>query len=187
MDTIVERVLGILTRPEETWAAIKDEETSITQLFREYLVYLAACPAIAGFFGSLFKGSNFFISLIWMILFYIFSLVGVWVAAKILDFIATNLNISHDELTIFKLVTYSYTAFLLAGIFFIIPPLYWLSIFGLYGFYIYYLGLSQLIIFNKEEQFNFTIISVIAIAIVLILTFTLSGLFSGMSVTYLRI
>lgn len=186
MEKLVERVIGILFKTEETWAKIKEEETSATQLFKEYVAILAACPAIAGFLGSIFKGSNLFNSLLWGILFYLLSLAGVWVSVQIIRFLASNFKITHDELSIFKLIAYSYTAFFVSGIFFIIPRLYWLTILGLYGFYVYSLGLTYLLDCPKQEKFNFTIISVIAIIIILSLVFGLSGSISGIKVSYLK-
>ena len=179
MEKVVDRVMGIILRPGEAWLSIKDEETSVSQLFSEYLIILAIIPAVAGFLGSVFKGANFFSSLVWGVLFYALSLAGVWVAAKVLSFLATNLKIEHNELTVFKLVAYSYTAFFVAGIFFLIPPLYWLSIVGLYGFYLLYLGISQLLECSQEEKFNFTIISIFALFLILLFTIVLAEYISG--------
>ena len=186
MEKVVDRAMGIILRPEETWVTIKDEETSVSQMFKEYLAILAIIPAVAGFLGAVFK-TGFFNALVWGVLFYALSLGGVWIAAKVLSFLATNLRIEHDDLSVFKLVAYSYTAFFIAGIFFLIPPLNFLSIVGLYGFYLFYLGLSQLLECSKEEKFNFTVISMFAFALILVISFALAGLISGIEVPYLRV
>ena len=187
MENLLKRVVGILLRPDETWAEIKEEQTTMYQIVGEYAAVLAAGPAIAGFLGSIFSGSNFFVSLLWGVLYYAFSLAGVWSITKVLNFLATNLNIEHDEVTILKLVAYSYTAFFISGIFFIIPPLYWLSVGGLYGFYLFYAGVFHLLECSKEEKLDFAVISMFAVALILILVFALAGIISGINVSYLKI
>jgi MFS family permease len=184
IEQIVERVTGILLHPNETWDKIKQEQTSMEKLFKEYLAILAAAPAIAGFFGLVFRGENFFLSLSWGALFYVLSLLGIWLLSYAIKFLAENFKITHDELSILKLVAYSFTAFFVAGIFFIIPPLSWLSVLGLYGFYLYYTGISNLLKCPIEQKFNFTVISSFAIFIVLILIIKLADSIANVNILY---
>lgn len=184
---VVERVQGILLKPAETWDVIKVESTSVTQLYKEYLVILAGIPAISGFLGSLFKGAGFFNSLFWGILFYVFSIAGVWLSATIVKYLAENFKIDGDETRIHKLVAYSSTALFASGIFFLIPPLYWFSILGLYGFYLYVTGIPKLLICPEDEKMNFTVISILAIAFVWILCFAFAALISGIENSYLSV
>jgi len=44
---IVERAKNIILKPSETWTKIKAEEVSISDLYKSYVVILAAIPAIA--------------------------------------------------------------------------------------------------------------------------------------------
>ena len=48
---LVARVQAILLKPKEEWVKIKDEPTTIQQLFVPYVVILAAIPAVAQFLG----------------------------------------------------------------------------------------------------------------------------------------
>src|SRR4030042_963604 len=48
---LVARVQAILLKPKEEWVKIKDEPTTIQQLFVPYAVILAAIPAVAQFLG----------------------------------------------------------------------------------------------------------------------------------------
>jgi len=186
ISNLVDRAIAILLKPAETWIEIKTEETSIAKLFQEYLVVLAAIPAFAGFLGALFSGAFFFKALFWGILYYGLSLAGVWTASQIIKFLASNFKIASDEITIFKLVTYSYTAFFVAGIFFLIPPLHWLVIAGFYGFYLFILGFSHLLECPKDDKFTFIILSIVALVFTLALVFAVAGAISGIDVRYLK-
>lgn len=187
MQKIIDRVKGILLKPNETWDEVKAEQTDGPEIIREFVIYVAAVPAVAGFLGSLFSGANFFTSLIWAILFYIFSILGVWASAKVLMFLAPNFKSEGNDVQFLKLTSVSFTPIFLACLFFLIPPFYGLSIVGIYGFYVFWIGFPKLVDCAEEEKFNFAVISVVVIAIMLLIIFTLSALLSGTSVTYLRI
>lgn len=187
MNDLIERLKAILLNPKTSWAGMRAEETTINKIYNEYFALLALIPSIAGFFGSIFKGNNFFRSLVWGTFYYVLSLVGVWCVVKIIEFLAKNFKLELDDLTIYKLVAHTYTPIFVAGVFFLIPPLSWLSISGLYGFYLFILGVTDLLTSNREEQFNFTIISLLSIVMVLIFVFVISELISGVNVTYLKI
>jgi hypothetical protein len=184
---IVNRVQGVLFKPEATWDEIKIEQTSVMQIYKEYLIYLAAIPSVAGLLGALFKGTEFFTSLWWAVLFYLFSLGGVWLTVVLIKGIANNFKIANDQLAVQKLVSYAYTAFFVAGIFLLIPPLFWLSVSGLYGFYLYAIGVPKILDVPQNERVNFTVITIFAFIFVLILSFSLTALISGIDVSYLSL
>ncbi len=184
---IVNRVQGVLLKPEATWNEISSEQTSVTLIYKEYLIFLAAIPAISGFLGAIFKGTAFFQALWWAILFYVFSLGGVWLSVVLVKSIANNFKIKNDQLAAQKLVSYAYTAFFVAGIFLLIPPLFWLVISGVYGFYLYALGVPKILDVPQQERVNFTVITIFAFIFVLILSFSLTALISGIEVSYLSI
>ena len=57
---MLERAQAILLRPRETWAAIAGEDDSIARIYKSYLIYLAAIPAVAGFIGQSLVGVGAF-------------------------------------------------------------------------------------------------------------------------------
>ena len=60
---LVERAKNILISPAKEWEVIKQENLTVSQMFLNYAVILAAIPAIAGFIGyTLFGISLGFIS-----------------------------------------------------------------------------------------------------------------------------
>ncbi len=187
MQNIINRVKSVLFQPKSVWNEIKAETTTEKEIIQKYLAFIAALPAVAGFFGSLFDGENFFRALLWAILFFGFSIAGVWASAKVLTFFAPSFKAKQDYLASLKLAAYTFTPLLLAGVFFLIPPIYGFSILGIYGFYLFWIGLPELIPCKKEELFNFRFIGMIVIAIAILIIFTLSALISGTSVYYLSI
>jgi hypothetical protein len=187
MRNLIHKVKAILLRPGKAWDEIKMETTTEKEIFYGYLILIAAIPAVAGFFGSLFDGENFFRALLWAVLFFGFSITGVWAAAKVLTFFAPNFKADQNYMAFLKLTTYAFTPIFLACIFFLIPPIYGFSILGIYGFYLFWTGLPKLINCPQEELFNFRFIGIIVIAITILVIFTLSALISGTSVYYLSI
>ena len=179
------RARNILFTPEQEWLRIDTEESTFVAIFRNYILLLAVIPSAAGFLGSLFRGNNFFLSLIWTFFFYILSVVGVYVTVKIVDFLATNLNIEHEHIKIHKLIAYSFTPFFLAGIVLIIPPLFWLSLLGLYGIFVLYIGVNVLLKPNDEERYTFIILTTITIIIIIVVVFTLTSALTGINSNYI--
>ena len=48
---LVPRVTNILTKPKQEWPVIAGESTDVATLYKEYIVLLAAVPAICSFIG----------------------------------------------------------------------------------------------------------------------------------------
>ncbi|UCE04516.1 MAG: YIP1 family protein [bacterium] len=187
MQKIFNRIKRILFQPNTTWEEIKAEATTEKEIFQGYLVFIAAVPAVAGFLGSLFEGENFFRALLWAVLFFGFSVAAVWASAKVLTFFAPNFKADQNYLATLQLTTNTFTPIFLACIFFLIPPIYGFSILGIYGFYLFWIGVPKLINCPQEELFNFRFIGIIVIAIAILVIFILSALISGTSVYYLSI
>lgn len=96
---IIERVKRILMTPATEWEIIKAEQASVSGLFSNYAVILAAIPAAAGFIGFSFFGissgyGSFKFSigttLTWAVVSYIMSLIGVFVVGYVIDFFSSK-------------------------------------------------------------------------------------------------
>ena len=48
---LMRRVKGLILTPDAEWAVIETEEMSIGELYRRYIIYLAAIPPLASFLG----------------------------------------------------------------------------------------------------------------------------------------
>lgn len=187
MSQVVQKIIKIVIQSQSAWDDVKIESLPEKEIFQNYLIYLASVPALAGFFGSLFMRENLFRALFWAVLFFGLSLGGVRVAAKVLNFWAPNFKVDQDYLSFLKLMTFSFAPIFLACVFFIIPPLHFLSVLGIFGFYLFWIGLPKLAPCPPQELFNFRFIGMVIISIVILAVFTLSALISGTSVHYLSI
>jgi hypothetical protein len=151
---IIQRVIGIVTKPNEEWKKIKGEKATVAGLFTNFAIIVAAIPAIAGLIGWMIIGRSFMgitirvpfmNSFMWMILTYVFSLVGVYLLALIIDFLAPNFGTQKDMVASTKIAVYSYAPAWVAGILNIIPALAMIGmIVGLYSLYLLYLGIKAL-------------------------------------------
>jgi len=184
MKKAADRAMEIILSPASTWDEIKAEQTAEKTLIKEYYIFIAAVPAIAGFIGLIFKGENLFISLLWSALFVGFAIGGSLLMAKAMNFFAINFSAEQKTGTYFRLVSYSLTPVFLANIFFLIPPLYGLSIIGIYGFYVFWVGFSNMVTCAKDEKTNFFFVAFIVFILILILIYLLPALISGTAVYY---
>lgn len=175
---IVERIKNILTKPAREWQVIKDEHQATMDLFRGYVAPLAAIPAIAGFIGSVFIGYRlfnqtyrvgFFEGLGQAIIMYLLTFVLIFVLGLVIDKLAGTFNGRPDQSQALKVAVYSYTPGWVAGIFLLIPSLAWIhTLASLYGVYLLYLGLGELMETPKDKALVYTAAVVVA-AIVLAL------------------
>lgn len=169
---LVERVKNILLSPVTEWETIKGETHTVSELFIQYAMILAAIPALAGLIGFSFIGLGTFrlpigYGLAYCVLTYVFSLVGVYVLAMIIDLLSPNFGASKDMDAALKIAVFSMTPAWVGGIFLIIPSLSIIAmIAGLYGLYLLYLGIKQLKDVPPDKLMTFFIVTIV-VAIVL--------------------
>lgn len=151
---LVERVKRIILTPKSEWAAIEAESTSVVELYRNYIVILAAVPAVANFLGNWLFGysrgsdgivhTTFFGGLFRAIVQYGLSLPLIYLVALAVARLAPSFEGKRDDLRALKLVAFSYTPVWLAEIFALVPGLRWMDVLGLYGVYLFYVGVSRM-------------------------------------------
>jgi len=146
MEQLIERVKAILLTPQTEWPVIAREPGDVSVLFTRYVAILALIPALAGFIGTSLVGSYvpFFRGLVSAVFGYFITFVIVYVVALIVNALAPTFDAQKNFPNALKLTVYSYTPAWLAGIFFLIPGLSFLTILGLYGLYLMWLGLPPL-------------------------------------------
>lgn len=156
---IAERAKRIILSPKTEWAAIEAEPMTALDLYRNYILYLAAVPAIANFLGGwLFgfsRGDNvvhytFFGGLMRAVLQYGLTLPLIYGVALVISRLAPSFEGKADDLRALKLIAFSYTPIWLAEIFGLVPGLRWLDVLGVYAVYLFYVGVSRLMR-SKEE------------------------------------
>ncbi|MFO7890109.1 MAG: Yip1 family protein [bacterium] len=188
---IIERVKQISFKTKDTWALIKDEEATVSGIFKNHLLILAAVPALAKFLGRMIIGYqvpfsksirlSFGESLITALIEYGFLLLGIWVISKVFSFFAPKFNAQQDDVKSFKLAAYSYFPYLAAGILYIIPSLGVLvGLVGIYCLYILYVGIPIVLDMPKNKVIPFLIVAIVAVILVYIIIGRISGLFLKM-------
>ncbi|HET9628480.1 MAG TPA: Yip1 family protein [Novosphingobium sp.] len=172
---LIARVKAILLKPKEEWPVIAAEPDDTAGLFTRYAVPLAAIGPVAAFLhGQLFGYGMFGITwrpsllggLASMVTTYLISLVGLFVLALIVEFLAPKFEGEASRPRALKLAIYGATASFLAGIFNLLPGLGILTLLGLYSFYLFYTGASPLMKVPEAKALSFTAVTVVC-AIVL--------------------
>jgi Yip1 domain len=150
------RVTNILTNPASEWQVIAGEAADPTSLFTEYAGPLAAIPAVCRFIGFSIVGMSIPIvggtyrvgiirGLTGAIVSWVMTLVGVYIAAVIVEKLAPTFQSSGSTIQALKLVVYAYTPVWVAGVLNLIPALSALTVIAaLYSIYLFYLGLPAL-------------------------------------------
>lgn len=154
MMNLVERAKSILKNPKSEWTIIKNETTTVNELFTQYAVIMALIPAIASFIGySLIGVSVMGVSfkypmmtgLLQAGLTYILGLVGLYVLGMIVDNLAPSFGSTKDLTASMKVVVFSYTASWVGGILMIIPSLTILAVlFSIYSLYLMFIGIKTI-------------------------------------------
>jgi hypothetical protein len=148
---LVERIKGILLQPKSEWPAIEREPGNVGYLFPNYVAIVAAIPAVCTFIGTSIIGVGAYrvgigIGLLRTVVVYILSLVGVFVVAYIIDFLAGTFGARKNLDNAMKVSAYAPTAAWVASVFNIIPAaLAFLVILGVYSLYLLYTGIAALI------------------------------------------
>jgi hypothetical protein len=185
---LIERVKNILIKPKEEWNVISQESTSVSQLVTGYLLILALIPAVAMFIRYGLIGYNLpFIGRIpgsipfgirQAVVIYITNVGGVFLSAFVIDALAPSFASQKNFTRAMQLVVFSYTAMFVAGIFNMIPGLGFLSIAGLYGLYLLYVGIKPMMLTPEDKVATYFIVSLLVIIVVyFILSMALSAIF----------
>ena len=182
-----ERVKGILLKPKQEWQTISKETTAILELYKTYIVILAAIGPVASIIGTSIVGISLpFIgsfripittSFASAVVHYILTLVGVYILALIIDALAPTFSGEKSMSQAFKVATYSYTPGWIIGIIAVIPALGILGILGLYGLYLLYVGLPILMKSPKEKSLGYTIAVIIAAIVIFVVISYISRVF----------
>lgn len=177
---LIERAKNIILTPATEWEVINNETTTTAQLYTGYIMLLAAIGPIAMFLGG------GFISILWRlpmaVVTYVFSLIGVFIIALIIDWLAPNFGAQKNQMQALKLAAYAQTPAWIAGIFNIIPILGILALLaGLYSLYLLYLGLPVLMKAAKEKVVAYTVVIVVCAVVLFAIFSTIIGAVGGMA------
>jgi len=192
LNKLLERAKAILLTPRTEWPVIEKEPTTTADLYRNYVVVLAAIPAVFGFI----KGSLIGIQvpllgmmrvgvgagLAGMVVHYALNLVQVYLIALIVDNLAPTFSGQRSMPQALKLSAYAFTAAWVAALAQILP---WIGpLVGLlgaaYSIYLFYLGIPVMMKCPPERAGAYTAVTVIvAIVLSLLIGLLVGGLTGG--------
>lgn len=168
---LIQRVQDILLKPKDTWPTIAAEPATVSSLYQNWLLILAAIPPVAAFIGLSIIGVGgfgfgfrvpLFAGLGHMVLSYALSLGAVYVLALIVDALAPSFGGTKNPIAALKVVAYGSTAGFVGGVFNLLPMLSVLGLLaGLYSIYLIYLGLPVLMRSPPEKSVGYTAVVVV--------------------------
>lgn len=183
---LVDRVKKILLTPKPEWMVIKSEPHTVAGLYTQYVMILAAIPAVASFIGLSIVGYSGFgaayrvpigAGVANMVLSYVLALGGVYLMALIIDALAPSFSGEKNFMQALKVSAFFPTAAWVAGIFSIIPALAILALLGmLYSLWLLYTGLSPLMGVPEDKSVAFTVVVVIVAIVVMVVISTVAAL-----------
>ena len=186
---LVQRVQDVLLKPKETWPVIEGEATDVKTIYTQYVVFLAAIPAIATFVGFSLIGMSvfgmtirvpFWSGLASMVVQFVLSLVMVYALALIANALAPTFKGEKNLLNAFKLIAYGATAGMVGGIFSLLPALSMLGIVaGLYSIYLIYTGIPVLMKAPQEKAIGYTIVLILCGAVAGMILGAVSAMFTS--------
>lgn len=177
MASLQTRVINMLKSPATEWPVVAGEATDVGRLYREYIIPLSAIPAIGTFIGySIIGASMPFIGfyrrpmmegISLLVVSYVLGLIGTYVCAVIIEWLAPKFNSSGSRVDALKLVAYASTPIWVAGVLNVLPALAILGLLaGLYAIYLFYLGLPVMMKTPADQVIVFMIVAAIVILIV---------------------
>lgn len=167
---LIDRIKNIILTPQAEWDRIAPEPADVQKIYIGYVLPLALFSALCGFIGmSVFGVLGWRIplvpGLIGVAVQVALSLCSVFVLAFVANALASSFGSRQDMGQAHKLAAYGSTAFYLAGVFSLFPPLSILALVGLYSFALIYIGLPR-VMGTPEDKRVIYLISIIVVAII---------------------
>jgi hypothetical protein len=178
---IVSRVKAILMTPKTEWPVIAAETTTVVDLYKSYVIILAAIPAVALFIKASIIGTTIPFAgtfrvgigtgLTQAVMIYVLTLVGIYIVGLVIDALAPTFGAVKDQMQAMKTAVYAYTAYLVASVFQILPGLGGLLVLAgaCYGFYLLYLGLPVTMKAPADKAVPYTAVVVVCTLVIMIL------------------
>jgi hypothetical protein len=181
---IVARVKGILLNPKAEWPVIEREPGDFGSLFSSYVMYVSAIPPICFFIGTTLFGIygihiGVVAGLMHAILSYVLTLVGIFVAAYVIDFLAGTFSARRDFGNAMRVAAYTPTAAWIVGVFSLLPFLGILRLLGLYSLYLLHTGLVSLMRPPADKALMYTVVTVVCTIVLGVLVAVIPAILLG--------
>ena len=192
LNKLVARAKAMLLTPKTEWPVVASEPTTAGDLYKGYIIPLAALPAIFGFLQMsvigttvLFGGTvrlGIGIGLTQMIVGYLLGLASVYVTAMIINALAPTFAGQKDSIQALKVMAYAFTASWVASVAQIVPGIGWLIAIagGIYSIYLLYLGLPHLMKCPQDKAGGYTaVVVIVAIVFYFIVAAVVTSIVGG--------
>ena len=175
---LMDRAKSILLEPNATWKTIDAEFTKPAELWRGYILPLAAIGPVCTAIGmSLFGlrvplvGATFRVPIVTAVtqavVGYLLALVGVFVIAQIINALAPTFGGQKNDVQALKGAAYSSTAAWVAGVFNLIPALALVGLLvSLYSLYLLYAGLPVVMKTPRDKALGYTVVVILAVIVI---------------------
>lgn len=196
INKIINTAKQFIVNPKMEWEVAKEDQNTAHQHVMNYVLPLALITAVAIFIGVGLIGYRVFgykvqsVSggLAQAIMSLASILIGVYLSGFVIHKLAPTFdtNVSLDKAV--KLVGFSYTAILLAGVLNLFPPLAFLTfIGGIYSLYILYLGFKPMTNVSEEKSTSYFLVSLLVIVgVYVVVGIILSAIIGVFGFTALR-
>jgi len=187
-NAIFTRAKNILIQPATEWEVVKGETSDKNTVLKDYALPLIILVAIASFLGGLIF-TRFGLSIGYVVtravIAFIVAFLGIYISAIVINELASSFGSKKDINAAFKLVIYSFTPVFIAQIVAnLIPPLFFVSIFGLYMIYLLWMGLGSLMETPEDKKVGYVVVSALLIFVIYaLLTFFLGLILTTIFVT----
>ncbi len=190
LNRVIQRARSLLVSPRTEWPAIAAEPATVADLYRDYIMIVAAVPAICLFvktsiLGYAWHGFRVYRvpigpGLAAAIVEYTGSLGVVYLLALIIESLAPSFAAHSDHVQALKVAGYSYTASWVAGIAQVLPGLYGLFALAgaIYSVFLLYLGLPSTLKVMPERAGAYT---AVAAVIALLLDWVVALMIGGIT------
>lgn len=195
MDKIISTARQFILSPKSEWEVVKEDKDTAHQHVMKYVLPLALISAVAIFIGVGLIGyrvlgyrvQSVSGGLAQAIMSLASILIGVYLSGFVIHKLASTFDTTVSLDKAVKLVGFSYTAILLAGVLNIFPPLAFLTFLGgLYSLYILYIGFKPMTNVSDEKSTSYFIVSLLVIVgVYVIIGIILAGIVGVLGFTAL--
>lgn len=186
MKSIVNTAKEFIVNPKVEWEVAKENTNTAQQHVMTYVLPLALISAVAIFIGVGLIGyrvlgyrvQSVSGGLMQAVMSLVSIVIGVYLSGFVIHKLAPTFDTSVSLDKAVKLVGFSYTAILLAGVLNIFPPLAFFTFLGgLYSLYILYLGFKPMTNVSDEKSMSYFLVSLLVIvAVYFIIGLILAGI-----------
>jgi hypothetical protein len=167
------RTKYFIINPGKAWEVVHREERPMKFVRGSFFMPLLVLVAISAFLGSMFFINTTLkpmYSVLAAVTTFLFLYLGIYASAFVVREIMRALDLGHDILLAFKLVAYSMAPiFLSLTISRLFESLLFINVLGLYGLYIFWIGMETMVNPPDHKKLPMLIATVVSMVIIFLL------------------